>query len=140
MSMRLGGWLAWLMIIGGCFSEESSTPVELPPGCSLGAHLCPCDGDKCDPGLTCSTSAKVCVAIDCQVGALECPCGMDGACNPGFVCTEYGWGGRGRGAPPGLGVRGGGGVRRGRKGGRGERRHGGGVGRGEPLGQRIGQL
>src|SRR5262245_35655823 len=91
MSMRLGAWLACVVIFCGCFSEDSSMQVELPPGCSLGAHLCPCDGDKCDPGLTCSTSAKVCVAVDFEVGALECPCGMDGACNPGFVCNQYGW-------------------------------------------------
>jgi hypothetical protein len=82
------GWIlaASVVLLPACFSEPKS---ELPPGCSLGQHLCPCNDDECDPGLTCSVSADVCVSIDCEVGALECPCGMEGACNPGLVCGEY---------------------------------------------------
>jgi hypothetical protein len=82
--------LALVVVLGpvACFSEVKS---DLPPGCSLGQHLCPCDGEQCDPGLTCSVSAEVCVALDCEVGALECPCGNGGACNPALVCGEYGY-------------------------------------------------
>jgi hypothetical protein len=74
-----------IAMLGGCFSEASGSS---PGGCRPGEQLCPCDDERCEAGLTCSVSADVCVAIGCEVGALECPCGMTGACNPGLMCLE----------------------------------------------------
>ncbi|HWB78333.1 MAG TPA: hypothetical protein VG755_25380 [Nannocystaceae bacterium] len=88
MFARLRAAAFGVLVLAGCFSESDSVSMSPPPGCSFGAHLCPCQDGACDPGLTCSISADVCVAVDCQVGALECPCGMAGACNPGLECLD----------------------------------------------------
>lgn len=86
-ALCLLGWAA-----SGC-NEQSTTPLEPPPGAGLGAS---CETEKCRAGLAC-TEAKVCEGHGVTPDGQACILGVE--CGSGYCAPN---GNRGKCAPGGA--------------------------------------
>ncbi len=82
-------WLATTLLVGGCFADPppSGADESDTEACEPATLGCPCAADgSCSDGSVCNASILRCVAEECDLGELACPCD-EGSCDAGLICT-----------------------------------------------------